>query len=1092
MALIKLPETAPIYTVMQRFVDAALASDDSLFDPGRPIWSLETITALYKAFVEQPDTSSQSFLDKFKKQLAQADARTILLAAELLYVHLVPLNGISAEKKRSQIREVLSWATSPLTSSIPPVLDRVLEMGIAKASIAMMVGKPFQLAFLLDAVRHWKQLPAEERSAALSDPWAFKRFLFAIPIKFAFAQRELLLHLVHPATFEATMAREHKQQIAACFADLVDGTIVDIDQRLLQVRQKLTPHYGKNFNFYEPQLKAQWLEAPDSEDSPSEPDDEELGKHIAAPKGGTDMQSLLAWQANFQSENVTSRMVAADYPQWLLHQFGHRIALRTPHERALNVYVDGKLYQELWLNRVQAVYVLLYDGPAWDIARLRANLTRPRSLKMRKGYGMRFFVTNTHDYNLLQQITRQVLSPDITPAVALPRSLGDKLRPYVQLAIHLGNRVASAQDILDQWLRISPRPGNPSEAPSPQQLVRDLIHLRLLQQLGDGQYQRWEHLRDGTLEHMLRYAALTMLIPDGDGYRLPALEAPFDGPPAPASAWPLQGALLPWYEEAGLVQQRPDGTWQATADALQPLAVQTPTAQALATFLGHLQAARQSPRGLAALSNTPLRPLSPSTLEKRIAELQGQLLIERDTILRIYRSLIAGQHVILSGPPGTGKTHLAGLLPQVFWRDESETIMLQMPTDPELPPTMPPAEESIWREGYRTMVVTATEDWGVRHVLGGIAPQLQQSDTNTTLVYTIQHGHLSKAVLSNYQGYDGSTIPLDLSFQRAEIRDQEERSYRGIWLVIDEFTRAQVDAAFGSLLTTLGGQAASLAVPIAGGAEQQVPLPPDFRLIGTLNSFDRHFLNQMSEAMKRRFAFIDMLPPSRAYAEAEQGMAIFNALKRLHAANVGDIRIDDGLGSATIPDLLSIRREATPEAGQTHVSYRLQVSDSSAQQALSSFWQLFTAIRLYRQLGTAQAEAVYTALFAGRSINMTWELALDSALADTLADQLQVLARDEQRVLLALLEHSTDAAALLQKISAILKQLPGPRQIVHLSQLKAAENPQLPHIDDMQPDSLKAEQIAYLFNIGAEQPTLIPANGLFAQRLRAFISERGL
>ena len=39
--------------------------------------------------------------------------------------------------------------------------------------------------------------------------------------------------------------------------------------------------------------------------------------------------------------------------------------------------------------------------------------------------------------------------------------------------------------------------------------------------------------------------------------------------------------------------------------------------------------------------------------------MRRELLIDRSTILRIYRSLIAGHHVILSGPPGTGKTNLA-------------------------------------------------------------------------------------------------------------------------------------------------------------------------------------------------------------------------------------------------------------------------------------------------------------------------------------------------------------------------------------------------------------------------------------------------
>jgi 5-methylcytosine-specific restriction enzyme B len=35
-------EADAVYRAAQRFVDVALASDDSLFTPGRPIWSAGT------------------------------------------------------------------------------------------------------------------------------------------------------------------------------------------------------------------------------------------------------------------------------------------------------------------------------------------------------------------------------------------------------------------------------------------------------------------------------------------------------------------------------------------------------------------------------------------------------------------------------------------------------------------------------------------------------------------------------------------------------------------------------------------------------------------------------------------------------------------------------------------------------------------------------------------------------------------------------------------------------------------------------------------------------------------------------------------
>lgn len=307
--------------------------------------------------------------------------------------------------------------------------------------------------------------------------------------------------------------------------------------------------------------------------------------------------------------------------------------------------------------------------------------------------------------------------------------------------------------------------------------------------------------------------------------------------------------------------------------------------------------------------------------------------------------------------------------------------------------------------------------------------------------------------------------------------------------MIDEFTRAQIDAAFGSLLTTLGGQRNPvLPIPTDDG-ERALRLPRDFRLIGTLNSFDRHFLNQISEAMKRRFAFIDVLPPERERAAEERAMAIFNALCRLSEYGVEGFSADRELGRAAWAGTLSVRRVAVSGEGAALVRYEVEIGDDAAGLALMSLWRIFEVARIYRQLGTAQAEATYAALFAGHAVGMTWPRALDAALADTLADQLQVLARDEQRVLLAFLEHSGNAEQFAVNVHKILEKMPGQRQITHLSQFRQAEQGDA-SIDDAELSKLTASQLARIFDL--TEPLAIDGRGLFARRLRAFANERGL
>ncbi len=117
------PATKQIYEAAQRWVDAAFRHDDSLFTPGRPVWSPEVIEDLWERFVEHPDTSSGDFLTKFKRQLAGADSAdpsTIQLAGELLYFHFLIVADVKGTTKRKVINEVLSWSSRLLKYSPVP------------------------------------------------------------------------------------------------------------------------------------------------------------------------------------------------------------------------------------------------------------------------------------------------------------------------------------------------------------------------------------------------------------------------------------------------------------------------------------------------------------------------------------------------------------------------------------------------------------------------------------------------------------------------------------------------------------------------------------------------------------------------------------------------------------------------------------------------------------------------------------------------------------------------------------------------------------------------------------------------------------
>jgi hypothetical protein len=123
---------------------------------------------------------------------------------------------------------------------------------------------------------------------------------------------------------------------------------------------------------------------------------------------------------------------------------------------------------------------------------------------------------------------------------------------------------------------------------------------------------------------------------------------------------------------------------------------------------------------------------------------------------------------------------------------------------------------------------------------------------------------------------------------------------------------------------------------------------------------------------------------------------------------------------------------------------------------------------------------------------MEWDAALDTALADSLADQLQVLTRDEQQVIEALVVHSgaNAGATFIAEFRTILKRLPTARQrsLVHaLHEAHQLRN----GTTDAADDSVVADTLIMRLFQPAE-PLALPRFGSFRQRLRDLIGERGL
>ena len=251
MARFNPPVTDETYAAAQRWVDAALKRDDSLFTPGRPIWSPVVIADLWERFVDHPDTSSDDFLTKFRRQLAgddPADPGTIQLAGECSSsTSSSPPTSVETASARSSTRCCLG---RPEPVSIPADLSATLDVGLAAGGPGLGMARPFYLRYLLDFTRTWKSLPEARRDDALRDPWAFKDLAYRSTAREpgASARRSSISCTPTPSTHHLP---GRKKQVADKFRSQVADPDSDQDKLLLQIRRHFEEQYGENVDYYD-------------------------------------------------------------------------------------------------------------------------------------------------------------------------------------------------------------------------------------------------------------------------------------------------------------------------------------------------------------------------------------------------------------------------------------------------------------------------------------------------------------------------------------------------------------------------------------------------------------------------------------------------------------------------------------------------------------------------------------------------------------------------------------------------------------------------------------------------------------------------
>ncbi len=275
----------------------------------------------------------------------------------------------------------------------------------------------------------------------------------------------------------------------------------------------------------------------------------------------------------------------------------------------------------------------------------------------------------------------------------------------------------------------------------------------------------------------------------------------------------------------------------------------------------------------------------PATLWREIRQGRGAALAEAvepvaetdaelpDSVRKVRELLDHKGQVVLQGPPGTGKTRLA-LSVALAMAGRGDRI--EAPPEERAAALAQLSKIPESAVAARLTMVTFHPSYGYEDFVEGFKPAAAADGAGLNLTMT---DGLFRRVCTAAEAAPEDTFLI----------------------VVDEINRGDLPRVLGELITLLElDKRGSVSVTLPTSGRQQT-VPPNVRIIGTMNSADRS-VGHIDAAIRRRFAFLDV-PPDLDILDGEvEGLGLADFLEGLNSKLDLSFGPDHLLGQAYLLD----------------------------------------------------------------------------------------------------------------------------------------------------------------------------------------------